>query len=219
METQKNNAVIVAHPDDETLWCGGEILTLPDHNWFVASLCRKNDPDRAPKFEKALSVYGANGVMGNLDDGPEQLPLSAEEVSKDILNLLPEMKYDLIITHSPFGEYTRHLRHEEIGRAVISLWLEQKIETNTLWFFAYEDGKKEYYPRADENADYLNELPLNIWKEKRKIITDIYGFEKSGFEAQTTPKTEAFWEFTSAKDAAKWFETKVSNQCINTPPL
>lgn len=209
---KKHSAVVVAHPDDETLWCGGEILMYPNENWFVVSLCRKNDPDRAPKFKKALSVYGAKGVMGDLDDAPEQLPLSTEEVKKAILNLLPQIKYDLIITHSPFGEYTRHLRHEEIGRAVISLWNEHKIETNTLWLFAYEDGNKEYYPRAVEDADYFNELPINIWKKKWRIITEIYGFEKSGFEAKTTLKSEAFWQFNTPKDAIGWFEAKVANQ-------
>ena len=75
MEVKKNIVVIVAHPDDETLWCGGTILLHPDCNWFVTCLCRKNDPDRALKFKKALIALNAKGIMGNLDDGAEQKPL------------------------------------------------------------------------------------------------------------------------------------------------
>ena len=58
-----NAAVIVAHPDDETLWAGGFILSNPHTNWFIATLCRKSDPDRSKKFSLALQSYGAMGAM------------------------------------------------------------------------------------------------------------------------------------------------------------
>lgn len=216
MELTKNNAVIVAHPDDETLWCGGHILMHANERWFVASLCRKSDLDRAPKFQKVLANYKANGAMGDLDDGPDQVPLTSKEVEEEILKLLPAKKYDLIITHSPFGEYTRHLRHEEIGKAVIDLWYQQKIVMDALWLFAYEDGNKTYYPRAIEEADYCRKLPLKIWLEKYRMITEIYGFEKTGFEAKTTPEKEGFWQFTNAEIAIKRLNLNKSKENHNS---
>ena len=203
---QKNIAVIVAHPDDETLWCGGTILLHPECNWFVACLCRKNDSDRAPKFDRVLKELNATGIMGNLDDGPQQRRLDQKAVKKAILDLLPKQSFDLIITHSPFGEYTRHLRHEEIGKAVISLWNDKKIDTKELWAFAYEDGNKKYYPQAIASAIINQTLPINIWEEKYRIITEVYGFGKTGFEAKTTPKNEAFWKFENPWDAQEWLE-------------
>ena len=120
-EESKTVAVIVAHPDDETLWAGGTILSQPAWSWFIATLCRASDGDRAPRFFQALKALGADGKMRDLDDGPEQKPLPDSEVQETILQLLPQEHFDLIISHSPAGEYTRHLRHEEIGKAVIML--------------------------------------------------------------------------------------------------
>ena len=65
----KTVAIIVAHPDDETLWAGGTMLSNPEWQYFVACLCRKTDPNRAPKFEKALDVLGVAGVMATLMTG------------------------------------------------------------------------------------------------------------------------------------------------------
>jgi len=78
------DAVVVAHPDDETLWTGGTILARPSWRWFVAAICRAGDPDRAPKFRRALEVLGAEGVLGDLDDGPDQRPLPEEEVREAV---------------------------------------------------------------------------------------------------------------------------------------
>ena len=197
-------AVIVAHPDDETLWAGGTILSHQSWKWFILCLCRGSDKDRAPKFLKTLQILGSQGIMGDLDDGPEQKPLDENELEHTILKLLPSMHFDLIISHNPNGEYTRHVRHEETAKTVIKLWHEGKISANKLWTFAYEDGDKKYYPRPIETATVCRVLTEQIWLKKYRIITETYGFEKSSFEAETTPKAESFWQFTDPDDAEKW---------------
>ncbi|MGE5377631.1 MAG: PIG-L deacetylase family protein [Bacteroidota bacterium] len=197
-------AVIVAHPDDETLWAGGTILSKPAWRWFVLSLCRGSDPDRAPRFFNALKTLGAEGRMGDLDDGPEQIPLEKNQIMDAIQQSLPDREFDLLITHSPAGEYTRHRRHEETGKAVMSLWQEGKVQTHELWMFAYEDGKKSYRPQPIRTAPLYQALPDRIWKQKYDLITKTYGFPENGFEAETTPRAEAFWQFIDPSDAQQW---------------
>jgi len=197
-------AVIVAHPDDETLWAGGTILSHPSWHWFIVCLCRGSDKDRAPRFLRTMQVLGSEGIMGDLDDGPEQQPLDQNELEWAILQLLPSMHFDLIISHNPDGEYTRHVRHEETSKAVIKLWHAGKISASELWTFAYEDGNKKYYPRPIENATLYRVLTKRIWLKKYSIITETYGFEKTTFEAETTPRAESFWQFTNSYDAQKW---------------
>ena len=193
-KTFKSVLVIVAHPDDETLWVGGTILNNPTWEYFIISLCRKNDANRAPKFYKALKILNAQGIMGDLDDGPEQTPLLDEIVQQAILDLLPQDNFDLIITHNPNGEYTKHLRHEEISKAAIMLWNEGKIKSKELWTFAYEDGNKAYFPMPIKNASIYEVLAEKIWQEKYSLITQTYGFDTQSWEAKTTPKSEAFWK-------------------------
>lgn len=205
-EDSRTVAVIVAHPDDETLWAGGSILSRPSWNWFVITLCRASDTDRAPRFLQALNALGAEGAMGDLNDGPEQKPLGAYEVQGTILQLLPPKHFDLVISHHPAGEYTRHLRHEEVGRAVIMLWHSGKISASELWTFAYEDGGRQYLPKPVETASIYHVLSKRIWQRKYRVITSIYGFETDSFEARTTPRAEAFWQFTDPMNARQWLD-------------
>ena len=51
--------------------------------------------------------------MADLDDGPDQAPLPAGQVQQTIARLLAGTAYNLLLTHGPMGEYTRH-RHAAI---------------------------------------------------------------------------------------------------------
>jgi LmbE family N-acetylglucosaminyl deacetylase len=196
-------AVVVAHPDDETLWCGGYILDHPEFDWRIVTLCRGSDPDRAPKFRRVLEQLGAKGEMANLDDGPDQVPLPIGQAQETIAQLLAETTYSLILTHGPRGEYTQHRRHEECCHAVVELWQSGRICTDLLWSFAYEDGGRAYLPRVRNDADRRDVLTDNLWLEKRRLITDVYGYGIESWEARTTPREEGFWCFDSAQAAAK----------------
>ena len=117
------------------------------------------------------------------------------QIQQAVLETLPTDGFDIVITHDRAGEYTRHLRHEEVSRAVMSLWNDKELRSGQLWTFAYEDGEKKYLPRAIEGADIIHKLPEEIFKRKKRIITEIYGFAPDSFEAKTTPPKEAFWRF------------------------
>jgi LmbE family N-acetylglucosaminyl deacetylase len=202
----QNAGVIVAHPDDETLWAGALILALPRVDWFITTLCRAGDPDRAPKFAAALQCLHAHGNMGDLDDSPEQAPLPPDAVQETILANLPRRVFDLILTHGPAGEYTRHRRHEEACRAVVALWEAAKLTTRELWMFAYDDGGRQYLPRPRHDAPIRQTPADSLWLEKYRLITDIYGFSPDSWEARTTPRVEAFWRFDSPRLARRWLE-------------
>jgi hypothetical protein len=180
------------------------ILAHPEWSWFVAGLCRASDPDRAPKFFRALARLRAAGALADLDDGPGQTALPDEVVQQTILNLLPGAQnagttafrgFDLILTHGPCGEYTRHRRHEETSRAVTTLWQTGRLAATALWLFAFEDGGRTYLPRPDRRAHLTNILPPALWQQKYALVTGVYGFAPDSWEARATPRAEGFWFF------------------------
>jgi hypothetical protein len=62
------------------------------------------------------------------------------------------------------------------AESVVELWRAGGIDTNRLWLFAYEDGGHAYLPRVRDDADRRDMLTENVWLEKRRLITDVYGY-------------------------------------------
>ena len=205
LESGRRALVVVAHPDDETLWVGGTIMMHPDWSWRVVSLCRGDDQDRRHRFYDAMKHLGVQGSMYDLDDGPEQRPLSDRRVQEAVGFALENTEYDLIVTHSPFGEYTRHLRHEEVGRAVLDLWQAERLATRDLWMFAYSDSGRNSYPEALEDADRVVSLSEDVWSRKLAVIKELYNFAPDSWEALSTPRKEAFWCFDNPGKALAYY--------------
>jgi len=198
--------VLVAHPDDETLWAGGTLLMHGEWTTFVGTLCRAGDADRAAKFFSVLKRLGAKGAMADMDDGPSQSPLNAELVRTTLRSLVPNERFDIVMTHGPKGEYTHHLRHEEVSRSVLEMWACGEIQSRELWLFAYEDGGGHRLPLAQKGADVLVDLPDEVWAIKRSLLTEIYGFVPESWEARTTPRREAYWRLVVPDDARVWLQ-------------
>jgi hypothetical protein len=75
------------------------------------------------------------------------------------------------------------------------------MATDALWMFAYEDGGRAHLPRPDTDATRCERLPASRWKTKYRIITDVYGFTPETWEAQVTPRSEAFTCFETVEQA------------------
>lgn len=189
--------MIVAHPDDEIIWAGGLILQNPDWEWTVFSLCRADDPDRAPKFEKVCKNLNAQAIITNLDDKSPQ-PLSKESIKEVILEKISQKKYEKIFTHGSNGEYG-HIRHIEIHRVVKELMKEEKLNCDELWYFDYIPGneksghdKETVIPIPNEKSDWVIELTEDQFETKQMLIQKVYGYKPPIIETQAAGKIEAF---------------------------
>jgi LmbE family N-acetylglucosaminyl deacetylase len=101
--------MVVAHPDDETLWGGGLILRYPGHWTVIACSTPMADPVRAAKFLEATRRLGATGIVSPF-----------METFSSILPFDYDLSgYDVIVTHGAAGEYG-HPHHVQVHREVTS---------------------------------------------------------------------------------------------------
>jgi hypothetical protein len=201
IKTNRNNstnaAVIVAHPGEETVWAGGTILKHPKWHWRIVTLFGAGDDKRASAFHKAQELLHVGGAMGKLDDNPEEESTDLEIIQKEILSLLPQRSFDLIITHDRHGVSFLNKHHEDTCAGVINLIKTGVISTRNLWTIAGENGERKNLLKISEDADYLYKLPKDIWKRKREIITGAYGPVRSRFAALAASRKEAFQCFNN----------------------
>lgn len=196
---KKEVIVIVAHPDDETIWMGGTLLKIKekqDSNVTLICLCRKNDKDRYPKFQKACEILGVKGYIFDLDDG-EDAGQYKEILLQDIINKISPITnnklYTTLYTHNENGEYG-HIRHIQVNQAIEEMLSKGLILAEEIYFFSYKKMKNKYqgYAIYNSNADKLIKLKKPYLKMKKKIIEEVYGYKKGGFEEESCREIEAF---------------------------
>jgi LmbE family N-acetylglucosaminyl deacetylase len=186
--------VIVAHPDDETIWMGGTIAKYRNIDWTLFSLCRASDKDRHPKFLKVCSIYKAKCIMTDAEDEDKlDLKSSVRQIKKNINTKLKNLKFDFIFTHGKNGEYG-HLKHRAVNMAVNELIKEKKIQPAAVFYFNYKKINRKPFSKIKiaDDSDIIIKLTKKEFEKKVFIQSEIHGYPRNGIDVSYCLNQEAF---------------------------
>ncbi|MGI6722552.1 MAG: PIG-L deacetylase family protein [Anaerovoracaceae bacterium] len=170
---EQDKLMIVAHPDDETLWGGAH---LAKGGYFVVCLTNGYYARRASEFKRLLKYTGNQGMIlcyPDLVSGRKSdWALVKMGIDKDLRTLIGYQRWKQIVTHNPEGEYG-HIHHKMTDRAVTRVAASMG-RYDRLWYFGrfYRKGeipgwqkplsKKE---QAEKNAE------IAIYPSQQKAIS------------------------------------------------
>ena len=157
-----NKLMIVAHPDDETLW-GGKAL-IEDDYLVVCITCGKVK-SRVFEFVNVMHTTNDKYIMLGYPDKTngerDNWDTVYEDITKDLKEIIKLKDWELIVVHNPEGEYG-HIHHKMISNIVTDI-VENK---DILYYFGKYYSKKTIRDHYDELVS-MSEKTLNT---KKKII-------------------------------------------------
>ncbi len=203
---------IVAHPDDETLWGGGSMMS---GDWFIVCLTNGNTPHRATEFRNVLKASHNQGVILNYPDDSyksirDDWSTCNKGIEKDLALVIDAQDWDEIVTYNPDG-VTGHLHHRLTQKIVDKLCktskdTSRKSNFNKLWYYGV------FYSSDNIPSD----LPV-MSEEKiafKKSLLDLYPHE-----AKAIAK---YWEqmipYENWIKATQWYQDLSSEESLNTLP-
>ena len=165
--------MIVAHPDDETIWGGAH---LSDHGYFILCLTNRSNTVRRNEFEKVLQMSGNSGLILDYPDlingQKSDWEGYKEKISRDIDVVLNYKPWGLVVTHNPAGEYG-HQHHIYTSAIVTRRFYLNRWDDNLFYFGTY------YRPcELQKVCDDLVRVPEKNLSQKEELLT-IYSLRKS----------------------------------------
>lgn len=169
-----DNLMIVAHPDDETIWGGAHLLS---GDYLVVCITCGNQKNRVVEFKKALAISNDQYVMLNYPDKVhgkrDDWKNSKKGIERDLKKIMQLKNWDIIVTHNQEGEYG-HIHHKMTNKIVTSIYNKEEVK-GSLYFF----GK--YYNKSNINLYKDNLVSINSEVSITKINQMIEVYKSQSF--------------------------------------
>jgi len=149
-EPEPDKLMVVAHPDDEMLWGGANLIL--SKGWKVIVATNRHNKVRAPEFYKAMLDAGVweTQMFASKDTIEENKDTITGTQFDRALKQEAKKKWKLILTHNRKGEYG-HKQHRLVHQLVSKHFIGQTVR-----FFKVCDKR----------------LPKNVLDEKRRILSN-----------------------------------------------
>jgi LmbE family N-acetylglucosaminyl deacetylase len=196
--------VVVAHPDDETIFFSGLILKSQKKPWFVICVTDGGADGaalrRRTEFKKALTALKCQGEQWEFKDIFENR-LPVEDLVQKLKSLPTPSR---VFTHGILGDYG-HPHHQDVSYAT---------------HLAFAQTKTPVFSIATNcQPDLVIQLPESHYKTKTRIFSKIYFSETERF-VQILPahSTEAFAKLR-LKEVESLYQYFANSQELRTQDL
>jgi len=198
--------LVVAHPDDETIFAGGFILKSEETEWTVICCVPESGPRReefrvACKFLAKESANRINPVILGL------APVNDFTLAESLRSYATG--YDIVLTHNREGEYG-HEDHKLINRCVVG-----SIAHPNTWVFISPGSKnvnQEELRSKEPGGNVTVCLSPHILSLKRKAFQEChrseaekYGYDANGTLRDTDLRETLSWEFESGREQYSFY--------------
>ena len=167
--------MVVAHPDDETLW-GGAHLT--EGGWFVVCLTNGYNEVRKNEFYEVMKESGNIGLILKYPDlvngKRSDWATSKPQIAKDLDFLMKYKHWGMVATHNPNGEYG-HIHHKMTSKLMTESYYKNCWENNLYYFERYYSARRMPAVEASlkkvpqSSVDKKVEL-LKIYKSQSHVV-------------------------------------------------
>lgn len=175
-DTGADKLMIVAHPDDESLWGGAH---LQEGGYLVVCITGGRNDERSAEFEKAVVASGNTPLMLEYPDkvNGERDDWNAvyDQIQQDVDLLVSYKNWQTIATHNPLGEYG-HQHHWMTSRIVADSCIKFDCGDRLYYFGAYHSKAK--LPDFEADMTPMTEEQLQF----KKYLLTFYSSQESTIE-------------------------------------
>lgn len=166
MEKAKN-IMIVAHPDDETIWGGDHLL---EEDYVVVCITCGTNKIRDKEIRNVLDVSDDELIKLGYPDNPGGIVSDwegyKEDIAKDLDEILTMKKYDKIVTHNPQGEYGH--KHHIMTNHIVTYLVNKENLVDELYYFA------KYYTKNEMDLNSNVKFPIQNYNKKMNEMVKLY---------------------------------------------
>lgn len=163
--TDYDSLMVVAHPDDETIWGGDHLL---NGKYVVVCITNGNNSKRRAEFASVMKQTGSVGLILTYPDKTagkrDNWDSCREQIQKDIDTIVKQKNWSVIATHNLNGEYG-HIHHQ-MTSAITTSSAEKAELTNQLYYFGTyvkaKNMKKSNYQQYLTNPLTGDELEAKL---------------------------------------------------------
>lgn len=162
--------MVVAHPDDETIWGGAHLLKK---HYLVVCLTNGYNKRRVKEYNKVIKMSGNKGLILKYPDKVNGKRSNWEDckdkVENDLRYLLKLKNFKTVITHNPTGEYG-HIHHQFTNQIVTKV-MKNKLDDLVYFGVYYKKSNLPNNLKAISQTELTEKNKLiKVYKSQKKVM-------------------------------------------------